>query len=181
MDVDRTARLRGGLDDALSNLMAVLPGADNEPGWDIHTGEEEAWSVREMLAHLAISEASMNQLIDRALTAARESQPGDLPVVGRDGRPFELDTWNRRQVAKRADQPPSALRLELTETRTLTLRKLKGLSGAELGAPAWHPALGATTVESIYKVIGVHMRDHTRAIKKALRSGLQGRYWADVE
>ena len=70
MDADRTARLRGGLDDALSNLMAVLPGADNEPGWDIRTGEEEAWSVREMLAHLAISEASMNQLIDRALTAA---------------------------------------------------------------------------------------------------------------
>ena len=123
----------------------------------------------------------MNALIDRALTAARGSQPGDLPVVGRDGRPFELDTWNRRQVAKRADQPASALRLEADRDAPPHTSQAEGLSGAELQAPAWHPALGATTVESIYKVIGVHMRDHTRAIKKALRSGLQGRYWADVE
>lgn len=182
MDVDKQARLRSGLDDALSNMMAVLPGADNEPGWDIHTGDAAGWTVRQMLAHLAAAEISMNALIDRALAAARDGLPvATLTVTGGDGRPFDLDFWNRRQVEKRATQPASALRLELTTARAGTLRSLKARTPEELACPAWHPALGATTVESIYKVMEVHMRDHTRAMKKALRAGLQGRYWADVE
>lgn len=181
MDVDQTAKLRTGLDDALSNLMAVLPGADNEPGWDVAT-DEEGWTVRQVLAHLASAESSMNVLIDRALAAARENRPvGDLIARGKDGSPFDLNLWNRRQVEKRATQPPSALRLELTEERSRTLRTLKTHTAEELAAPAWHPALGETRVEGIYKIMGIHMRDHTRAIKKALREGLHGRYWADVE
>jgi hypothetical protein len=36
----RKARLRDNLDSALSNMMAVLPGADNEPGWELPTFEE---------------------------------------------------------------------------------------------------------------------------------------------
>ena len=70
---------------------------------------------------------------------------------------------------------------ELTEARAATLRTLKTMTPAQLATPAWHPALGMTTVEAIYRIMGTHMRDHTRAAKKALRQGLQGRYWADVE
>jgi len=40
--------------DAVANLMAVLPGVDNEPGWDALTGDE-GWTVRQLLAHLAAS------------------------------------------------------------------------------------------------------------------------------
>ncbi len=181
MDAEKATKLRAGLDDSLSNLMAVLPGADNEPGWDIPTGED-GWTVRQMLGHLTAAEISMNGLIARALAAARDGQPfSTLVPTGSDGRPFDLDFWNSRQVAKRASQPASALRLELTETRAQTLRTLKAHTAAELATPAWHPALGDATVEAIYRIMAIHMRDHTRAVKKALRQGLQGRYWADVE
>ena len=181
MDVEKTAKLQTGLDDALSNLMAVLPGADNEPGWEIPTGED-GWTVRQMVAHLTAAEISMNALIARALEASQAGRPfATLVPSGSNGEPFDLDFWNRRQVEKRATQPPSALRLELTEARTLTLRALKAQSPTALATVAWHPALGETTVESIYKIMALHMRDHTRAIKKALRQGLQGRYWADAE
>ena len=181
MDVDKRARLRTGMDDALSNLMAVLPGADNEPGWDIPTADE-GWTVRQLLGHLASAEVSMNALIARAVAAGRAGQPASTLVPATsDGRPFDLDFWNRRQLEKRAEQPPSALRLELTEARAKNLRDLKALTPDDLITPAWHPMLGETTVEGIYKIIGIHMRDHTRAIKKALREGLQGRYWADRE
>ncbi|MGI8588375.1 MAG: maleylpyruvate isomerase N-terminal domain-containing protein [Chloroflexia bacterium] len=179
MDTAKNDKLRSGLDDSLSNLMAVLPGADNEPGWDIQTGDE-GWTVRQMLAHLASAETSMNGLIDRALAAARDGLPIGDPMAPSGGK-FDLDYWNLRQVEKRAERPPSALRLELTETRAHTLRQLKSRTPEELAAPAWHPALGDTVVESIYKVMAIHMRDHTRTIKKALREGLHGRYWADVE
>ena len=179
--IDKTGKLRAGLDAALSNLMAVLPGADNEPGWDLVTGEE-GWTVRQMLAHLASAEISMPRLIAQALDAAESGRPADsLVPTAKDGRAFDLDFWNRRQVEKRAEQPPSALRVELTEARAATLRTLKTMTPAQLATPAWHPALGMTTVEAIYRIMGTHMRDHTRAAKKALRQGLQGRYWADVE
>ncbi|HMA34392.1 MAG TPA: maleylpyruvate isomerase N-terminal domain-containing protein [Chloroflexia bacterium] len=181
MDSEKTGRLRSGLDDALSNLMAVLPGADNEPGWAIATGDED-WTVRQTLAHLASAESSMIALIERAFAAAQAGQSiGALLSRGSDGQPFDVHVWNRRQVEKRAQQPPSALRLELTEARAQTLRALKPLSPDQLATPAWHPALGDTTVEGIFKLMAIHMRAHTSAIKKALRAGIQGRYWADVE
>ncbi len=180
-DVDRTMKLRSGLDDALSNLMAVLPGADNEAGWEITTADD-GWTVRQMVAHLAVTEFSMNGLIAQALAAAAAGTPGvGLTPAGKDGRPFDLDFWNHRQVEKRAAQPPSALRVELTETRTQTLRNLKAMTPDQLATPAWQPALGNTTVEAIYKIMALHMRDHTRAIKKALRASQHGLYWADVE
>lgn len=179
MDVDKQAKIRTALDDALSNLMAVLPGADNEPGWEIATGDE-GWTVRQLLAHLASAEASMTVLIERAHAAAGRPVGALLPTAP-NGQPFDINLWNRRQVEKRAQQPPSALRLELTEARAVTLRNLKATSPAALATPAWHPALGATTVEGIYKIIGIHMREHTTSIKKALRNALQGHYWADVE
>jgi hypothetical protein len=177
---DPQAKIRGSLDDALSNLMAVLPGADNEPGWDLPT-DEEGWTVRQTLAHLMISEASMQTLIARALEAAATSQPVGPPAAGPDGQPFDLHKWNRRQVDKQAATPPSALRVARTETRAKTLRDLKATTPEQLATAAWHPALGDTTVEGIYRIIGIHMRDHTRVLKKALRSGLAGRYWADSE
>lgn len=179
--VDRTIKLRSGLDDALSNLMAVLPGADNEAGWEIPTADE-GWTVRQMLAHLSVTEGSMNGLIAQALAAAAAGTPGTgLVPTGKDGEPFDLDRWNARHVEKRAAQPPSALRVELTETRAQTLRTLKAMTPAQLATPAWQPALGHTTVEAIYKIMALHMRDHTRAVKKALRASQHGLYWADVE
>ena len=158
--------------------MAVLPGVDNEPGWEVPTAEE-AWTVRQVLAHLATSEAGMAALIQRALDARAAGQ-AITPVTGRDGSPFDRDRWNDNAVAKRTAAPPSALRVELTETRAATLRTLAALFDADLDAPAWHPALNFCTVSDIYKVISVHMRDHTRAVKAALRSSY-GHYWADAE
>jgi hypothetical protein len=35
-------------------------------------------------------------------------------------------------------------------------------------------------VEAIYKVIAIHMKDHTRAMKAALRSSY-GHYWGETE
>ena len=176
----RKARLRDTLDSALSNLMAVLPGADNEPGWGQPT-HEEGWDVRQTLAHLATSEAGMQNLIVGALRQRDADQPVTADIArGRDGQPFDRDRWNNRMVEKRETAPPSALRVELTEVRAATLRALAAHADADLDAPAWHPALGACTVESIYKVIGVHMKDHTRAIKAALRASY-GHYWAESE
>jgi hypothetical protein len=176
----RQARLRDTLDSALSNLMAVLPGADNEPGWNLPTSEE-GWNIRQTLAHLATSESGMVKLIGVALRANAAGQPVTADIArGKDGQPFERDRWNDRQVEKRADQPPSALRVELTEIRAETLRTLAAHTDAELDSPAWHPALGQCTVEAIYKIIGIHMKDHTRAMKTALRSSY-GHYWGEVE
>ena len=97
----RQARLRESLDSALANMMAVLPGADNEPGWELPTAEE-GWTVRQTLAHLGSSEASMNQLIAMALAAHRNglTMTGEA-LRGKDGSPFDRDRWNDRQVAKR--------------------------------------------------------------------------------
>ncbi len=179
--LDRTIKLRNWMDDALSNLMAVLPGADNEAGWEIATADD-GWTVRQLLAHLSVAESSMNGLIAQALAAAAAGTPGTgLVITGKDGSPFDIDRWNARNVEKRAAQPPSALRVELTETRAQTLRTLKTMTPDQLATPAWQPALGHTTVEAIYKIMALHMRDHTRAIKKALRASQHGLYWADVE
>jgi hypothetical protein len=176
----RQERLRDALDSALANMMAVLPGADNEPGWELLTAEE-GWTVRQTLAHLGSSEASMNRLIALALAAHRAGQTFDGDALrGKDGSPFDRDRWNDGQVAKRAAQPPSALRVELTDARAATLRALAAQSEADLDTPAWHPALGACTVEMIYKVMGIHMKDHTRAMKAALRSSY-GHYWGETE
>jgi hypothetical protein len=176
----RQARLRDALDSALMNMMAVLPGADNEPGWELLTAEE-GWTVRQTLAHLGSSEASMNRLIALALAARGAGQPitGDV-LRGKDGTPFDRDRWNDGQVAKRAEQPASALRVELTEARAATLRALAAHSEGDLETPAWHPAVGMTTVEGIYKIMGIHMKDHTRAMKAALRSSY-GHYWGETE
>ncbi len=176
----RKARLRDNLDSALSNMMAVLPGADNEPGWDLPTFEE-GWTVRLALGHLASAEASMNRLITMALASREAGQVmSEAMLRGKDGEPFNRDRWNAGQVAKRAPLPASALRVELTEARTETLRNLARHSEADLATPAWHPAVGMTTVEAIYKIMVIHMKDHTRAMKAALRSSY-GHYWGETE
>jgi hypothetical protein len=180
MSDPRQARLRDTLDSALANLMAVLPGADNEPGWSLPT-HEEGWDVRQTLAHLATAEAGMNNLIAAALRTHAAGQPVTADIArGKDGQPFDRDRWNDRQVEKRGAAPPSALRVELTEVRAQTLRTLAGLRPADLECPAWHPALGQCTVEAIYKVMAIHMKDHTRAMKAALRSSY-GHYWGEAE
>jgi len=127
---------------------------------------ENGWNGRQILAHVASIEWTYPRLIDIARSTAPEPSPAeagaDLPTrTMRGGN----DSYNDRQVAKRAHLTPAELLDEFERNRAATIRAVEAAE-----EPLWSRRIrsaGGVTgslAEVFYQVAVLHVLGHARDI-----------------
>lgn len=119
--------------------------------------EGTVWTVRNVLAHLAMAERGFNQL---------------LPSVqqGGAGAPedFSIERYNARQQEKTQDMAPLELLAQFKARRAEMITWVASLDESDLERTGRHPFLGVTTLREMIKMVYLHNQLHYRDIKKAL-------------
>jgi len=121
-------------------------------------GDGAGWSGKDLLAHLASTQAAMPRICS----------PAGAGGAGADGRgvPFDSARWNASQVGRRREAAPEALKQEV---RAATDALDPVLAEADLQAvtPAGSYA-GRPLIETLESML-VHQRTHAAELRRALQ------------
>ena len=119
----------------------------------------DAWSIKDHVAHLSD--------IDEAVIAfARRVLEEERPIADA----YDVDAWNARQQAKRADLTWKETLTELSATRQRLLALLEVVPEEALGRIGLHPVWGEPiTLGSVLRVPYRHERSHRDEIKALAR------------
>lgn len=134
---------------------------------------EEGWSIKDLLAHLAMAE-SVNVKFAKMMVA--KDSPLQLKEFAAEypdfPGEFELDKFNawmtERWRAKSLDEILGAL----DATRADTLAWLETLSPEQLERTGEHAAWGKLSVKGICRILVIHDKFHRGDIEKRKRSNL---------
>ncbi len=133
-----------------------------EADWErqVYSDEGGAWTVRDLLGHLADAErGQLGQL--RRLAAGQPTLP--------DG--FDLDRWNRGAVSKARDRSPAELLATIQSAHDGLLALLDELPEADLGRVGRHARGDDITIEAFFRRIAAHRAGHAGEIERALGVG----------
>jgi uncharacterized protein (TIGR03083 family) len=125
--------------------------------WQIPVGGE-GYSARQTVAHLAGADKSMTRM------AANW-------IAGRDNtlRPdFDLDFFNSRQQARRADMTNAELVTEWREAQEGVLAFLEKVQPEDLDKRGEHPTGGNVALRGLFKIITMHEAQHIALVMNAL-------------
>lgn len=115
----------------------------------------EAWSIKDHVAHLSAVE-------DSVIAFARRILAEERPVADS----YDVDAWNARQRAERADLTWKETLAELSETRERLLALLEEMPQEALSRIGSHPIWGEPiTLGSVLRVPYRHERGHRDEIK----------------
>ncbi len=138
--------------------LAAFFAALHDDQWDTEVYTEGAvWTVRHVLAHLAMAERGFNQL----LPSIQQGGPGA-------SEDFSIDRYNARQQEKVRNRTPLELLEQFRAGRAEMIAWVASLEESDLEKSGRHPFLGLTTLREMIKMVYIHNRLHYRDIKKAL-------------
>lgn len=124
------------------------------------------WSPRDLLAHVATSEA-LNVRFARLILS--QEQPVQLEAVAADypdyTGPFDLDRFNAYMTARHRKWTMEEVRRELDATRAATLAWLETLSAADLDRAGRHAVWGEQTVRTMLKILILHDKMHAADLR----------------
>ena len=145
--------------EALAARLAALP----PEAWERPVyGEGQAWTVRDVLAHLVSAERGHQQLIADVAGGG----PGSPPD-------FSVDTYNRTHVAALADRTPADLLADLRSVRADSVAQVSRLTDDDLARRGNHPALGPdTALADFVRIIFMHGKLHLRDLTRALNPSM---------
>ncbi len=155
--------LRASRDEVLSALRALAPERLEEGRY------ENGWNGRQILAHIASIEWTYPRLIDIARDAgapsAAPAPPGDPPTRAMRGG---NDSYNDRQVAKRAGLPVAELIAEFERNRAATIAAVEAADETLFARPI-RSAGGVTgPLAAVFLQVAVmHVLAHARDIADA--------------
>jgi hypothetical protein len=131
----------------------------------------DGWSVNDLLAHLAHSEAVNVKFAKLILTGDMPAQVEALAADFPDYTgPFVLDHFNAYMTAKLRARGPVELLPELNDTRAETLRWMDTLTLEQLERRGVHAAWGNQTTRGMLKILILHDKMHTQDILKRNRA-----------
>jgi uncharacterized protein (TIGR03083 family) len=133
----------------LASIVRALHG-----DWSAPAGGYEGWTLKDLLAHLSSTEASLAAVAE---STTQEPPPG--------AEPFDADRWNRSQVRKRADKDAQEL---LEEFDMGTTRLVDVLTDLDLDKPV---TIGAYPGYTLGRAMA-EMLEHQRKHLEDLRTGL---------
>lgn len=129
---------------------------------------ENGWNARQLLAHLAAIEWTYPRLIERA-AAAGGSDGSDSS----SGGTFDMDAYNERQVARRAEAGIGALLEEFGRNRAATIEAVAAADGALLSQSTRSAGgVEGTLLEVLIGVTVGHVREHIADLAGAGRSSV---------
>ncbi len=117
----------------------------------------ETWTVHEVLAHFATSEASLCKLVENIVGGGSGS-----------AEDFDINRYNARKVAslKEADNEFIIQQYMLNRQRTVDV--VAALKPEDLGLKGRHPYLGVAQLSEIIKIIYRHNQIHQREVRAAI-------------
>jgi uncharacterized protein (TIGR03083 family) len=137
-----------------ARLAALPPEAWERPVY----GEGQAWTVRDVLAHLVSAERGHQRLVADVAAGGSGSPPD-----------FSVDEYNRRHVAALAARLPADLLAEFQSVRADSVALVSGLPDDDLARRGNHPALGPdTALADFIRIIFMHGKMHQRDLTRAL-------------
>lgn len=139
---------------SLAILKALTPEQWTQP---VPSDEGAAWTARDVLAHLAVSESGQLGQITRCL-AGEVTVPDD----------FDLNRFNRGSVKKRADKTPADLIAEIEAAHAQVLAQLDHTAEADLDKTGRHARGDTLTVEQFFLRITEHRLGHARELQRGL-------------
>ncbi len=127
----------------------------------------DGWSVNDLLAHVANSEA-INVKFAKLMLAS--DKPVQIEAVAADypdyKGTFELDRFNAYMTDKLRAQSPEQIMLALQAARTATLAWMDTLTSEQLDRTGTHAAWGDQTVRGMLKILVLHDKMHAMDILK---------------
>ena len=128
---------------------------------------EGSWSIKDVLAHMAMAEAVNIKFAKIMLAKEAPVQLKEFAAEYPDyPGEFELDKFNawmaKRWEAKTLDEVLSAM----NETRTDTLAWLDTLTPEQLERSGTHAAWGTLTVKGMFRILVIHDKFHRNDILK---------------
>lgn len=138
----------------------------------------DAWSVAEIVEHLAIIEEQLSRLV---VMMVKKAESAGAQAGGQSFRPFSLDQFIERSrkekyIAPETVRPSGSLSLEDSLARMRRSRaelhelrpKLEAIDLASMTYP--HPAFGPLDLSQWLAFIGVHEDRHLRQIETVMSS-----------
>ncbi len=145
------------LADSGEETVAFFRSLEPEQWESLVYGGEANWRVREMLAHFVAIEDSMHRLFINIL------EGGDGT-----GEDFDLDRFNRRQVAKIAHLDPEELLARFMATREETVEIVRNMQDSDLERRGRHPFHGYGRLERFIRWAYEHTALHEAEVRDAL-------------
>lgn len=141
--------------EGLAAMLAVPEARLGTPGY------ENGWTVRQIMAHVASSEFTYRRLPDLA-RGRRDA------LTSGTGEPFDMDGYNARQVARRADRSPGELISEFLEGRAALIVLASDLDEALLSVPVRSAGgITGTLAEVMAGTAAAHVRTHSGDFARA--------------
>ena len=121
----------------------------------------DAWSIKDHVTHLIAVEEAVIAFACRLLTEER-------PVADA----YNVDAWNARQLAMRADLTWAETLAELADSRARLLALLAKVPATALSNTGSHPVWGdPITLTSVLRVPYRHERGHRDEIEALIKGG----------
>lgn len=141
---------------AMASMAAVPDSALAAPGY------ENGWTVHGIMAHVASMEFAYRRLPDIARSAGRDAQ-----TTG-SGERFDMDGYNARQVAKRANASRDELLREFARGRGALIVTTASLDDALLAVPVRSAGgVTGTLAEVMVATAAGHVRSHSADFVRA--------------
>jgi len=156
---DGTTEIRDRLTESRLATLSLIQGlsqqaAERRP-WP------DAWSIKDHVTHLIAVEEAVIAFARRLLTEERPAADA-----------YNVDAWNARQLAARADLTWAETLAELAASRARLLALLAEVPGAALSNTGSHPVWGdPITLTSVLRVPYRHERGHRDEIAALIKGG----------
>ncbi len=156
--MSRKETIRATLEKNNTASLAILKSITPEQWQTPVPSESDApWTAKDVLIHLAISEAGHVGQVTRAAS-------------GEDGVPadFDLSRYHRRSVQKNAEKSVETLLTDLEAAYGQLLAKLDEVAETNLDKTARHARGDTLTVEGFFLRCAEHRLEHAEQIQKAV-------------
>jgi hypothetical protein len=125
----------------------------------VPSDEGAAWTAKDVLAHVAVSEAGQLGQITRCI-AGEVTVPDD----------FDLNRFNRRSAQKQADRTVNDMLNEIETGHAKVLETLDATADADLDKTGRHARGDTLTIEKFFIRITEHRLEHAQQLQQALKA-----------
>lgn len=143
----------------------LLEAVQHVPGEALtRKGVVGAWSIKDVLAHLADQERLVAQVLPQRLTAG--GAPQIVTLINADA-----DAWNARQIEASEFLTFSEQLQQLEQARQALVQTIHDVGEEALNRRHPWPEWEGTAAEYILEVVGEHEREHRTSLLAALGIG----------
>ena len=140
--------------ESMEILQALRP---EEANTLVYSHGSETWTARDVLAHLADSEAGLQMQI-RRLAGGEDGVPPD----------FDLARWNRSAVQRRTGKSLDELRSQVLQAHEQALALLEELDEDALDLRGFVSIGEVLSVKDLFLRVGDHRLEHASDIRRAI-------------